>query len=130
MHESMKTKLEVLKDRFETIQQILIDQSDSLDQHKIIEMNKEFVNIKPVVETYQKLLLKQHEYHDAKSLSESSDGDMKELAKEEVSIVEADIQDLEKELKFMLLPVDQDDEKSVFLEIRAGAGGDLSLIHI
>ena len=58
MHESMKTKLEVLKDRFETIQQILIDQSDSLDQHKIIEMNKEFVNIKPVVETYQKLLLK------------------------------------------------------------------------
>ena len=130
MHESMKTKLEVLKDRFETIQQILIDQSDSLDQHKIIEMNKEFVNIKPVVETYQKLLLKQHEYHDAKSLSESSDGDMKELAKEEVSIVEADIQDLEKELKFMLLPVDQDDEKSVFLEIRAGAGGDEAAIFV
>ena len=102
MHESMKTKLEVLKDRFETIQQILIDQSDSLDQHKIIEMNKEFVSIKPVVETYQRLLLKQDEYHGAKSLSESSDGDMKELAKEEVSIVEADIQDLEKDTAWIL----------------------------
>ena len=44
----------------------------------------------------KELLLKQDEYHGAKSLSESSDGDMKELAKEEVSIVEADIQDLEK----------------------------------
>ena len=58
MHESMKTKLEVLKDRFETIQQVLIDQSDSLDQHKIIEMNKEFVSIKPVVETYQRAFTK------------------------------------------------------------------------
>ncbi|WP_099202924.1 peptide chain release factor 1 [Miniphocaeibacter massiliensis] len=95
------------------------------DMNNWQKLVKEHSDLKPIVEKYK-------EYDHAKNileedkvmLSEKIDDDMKELLKEEISNLEEDIVKFEDELKILLLPKDPNDHKNVFLEIRAGAGGD------
>lgn len=121
----MFDKLEDLLQRYEELMLELNDPSIANDQDRFRKLMKEQANLTPIVEAYR-------EYKQCKDtvdeslmiLDEESDEEMRELAKEELNDSKARIEELEKELKILLLPKDPNDDKNVIVEIRAGAGGD------
>jgi peptide chain release factor 1 len=123
----MLDKLQGIEERFEQLGQELLEVGS--DYQHAAEINKERVDLEPIV-------LKAREYRQAmKSLDEArgiieseSDADLLALAKAEVSELGPQIEALEKTIKGMLVPKDPRDDKSVIVEIRAGAGGDEAAI--
>ena len=124
MHESMTLKLEKLQDRLSEIETLLIDSETVKDIENYTLLNKEFADLKPIVEKFQDFNTIIEVIKDANDILQSDDDDLKSLAEDELkdSIEKPDL--LEQELKLMLLPKDSADDGSAFLEIRAGAGGD------
>ena len=124
MHESMTLKLEKLQDRLSEIETLLIDSETVKDIENYTLLNKEFADLKPIVEKFQEFNSIIEVIKDANDILQSDDDDLKSLAEDELkdSIEKPDL--LEQELKLMLLPKDSADDGSAFLEIRAGAGGD------
>ena len=124
MQDSIEAKLIKLSERLSEIEKQLIEESSTLNQDDLISLNKEFSHIQPIVDLYSKYLKVLDENTQAISLSKSDENEIKELAQIEVEETENSMNEILGELKLMLLPVDEDDERSAFLEIRAGAGGD------
>ena len=95
------------------------------DQAKFRRLMKEQADLAPIVEAYKAYKQAKQDVEDSLALlDEESDEEMKELAKEELADAKKRIEELEQELKILLLPKDPNDEKNVIVEIRAGAGGD------
>ena len=88
------------------------------------ELNKERARLEPIVEAYRVLKDKQAELGGNKALLDDKDAELRAMAKEEVARLEPEITALEEQLKVLLLPRDENDDKDVILEIRAGTGGD------
>jgi len=128
MQDSIEAKLIKLSERLSEIEKQLIEESSTLNQDDLISLNKEFSHIQPIVDLYSKYLKVLDENTQAISLSKSDENEIKELAQIEVEETENSMNEILGELKLMLLPVDEDDERSAFLEIRAGAGGDEAAI--
>ena len=124
MQDSIEAKLIKLSERLSEIEKQLIEESSTLNQDDLISLNKEFSHIQPIVDLYSKYLKLLDENTQAISLSKSDENEIKELAQIEIEETENSMNEILGELKLMLLPVDEDDERSAFLEIRAGAGGD------
>lgn len=124
MHDSMLVKLEKLKIRLAEIEALLIDSETIKDMENYTLLNKEFADLKPIVEKFEEYNSIIESIKDANEIIESGDEELKSLAEDELkdSLHKPDI--LEQELKLMLLPKDSADDGSAFLEIRAGAGGD------
>ena len=91
-----------------------------MDEYR--KLNKEYAELTPLVETYQAFNQAQQDKIDAEEML--SDTDMKEFAAEEINAANDKIETLELDLQKLLLPKDQDDDKNVFIEVRAGTGGD------
>jgi len=121
MHDSMLIKLERLKERLEEIQNALVDSNTVKDIDKYTQLNKEFSELKPIVEKFDQYNQTIARHEGASSLLESEDDEMKELAQIELQESQEESESFEKDLKFMLLPKDSADDGSAFLEIRAGA---------
>ena len=124
MHDSMLKKLDQLQNRINEIESLLVDSETVKDIDKYTQLNKEFSELKPIVEKF-------HEYNeviesikDANEIINSDDEDLKILAEDDLKKLSDKPEILEQELKLMLLPKDSADDGSAFLEIRAGAGGD------
>ena len=98
--------------------------SPDLDPQKLSSLNKERVQIEPIVTTVRALADKRRERDDNRSLLDDADADLRQLAKDEIARLDDEIEALDDELKILLLPRDPDDDKDVILEIRAGTGGD------
>ena len=95
------------------------------DQRKFRKLMKEQADLTPIVDAYKQYKQAKQDVDDSLALlDEESDEEMKELAKEELADAKKRIEELEQELKILLLPKDPNDEKNVIVEIRAGAGGD------
>ena len=95
------------------------------DQRKFRKLMKEQADLAPIVDAYKQYKQAKQDVEDSLALlDEESDEEMKELAKEELADAKKRIEELEQELKILLLPKDPNDEKNVIVEIRAGAGGD------
>ena len=95
------------------------------DQRKFRKLMKEQAALAPIVDAYKQYKQAKQDVEDSLALlDEESDEEMKELAKEELADAKKRIEELEQELKILLLPKDPNDEKNVIVEIRAGAGGD------
>ena len=95
------------------------------DQAKFRRLMKEQADLAPIVEAYKAYKQAKQDVEDSLALlDEESDEEMRELAKEELSDAKKRIEELEQELKILLLPKDPNDDKNIILEIRAGAGGD------
>lgn len=119
----MFKKLEAVEKRFHEIEHQLQDPSLSTDDLR--KLSKEHSDLREIVDTYQVYKKTNSDLTEAKAiLSEESDADMREIAKEEIASLEPEIERLETELNFLLLPKDPNDGKNVVLEIRGGAGGD------
>ena len=124
MHDSMKAKLSELQERLAEIQKLLIDSETIKDMDNYTLLNKEFADLKPIVDKFDEYNSVLAAINDANEILESGDEDLKSLAEEELKESLDKPDKLEQELKLMLLPKDSADDGSAFLEIRAGAGGD------
>ena len=124
MHDSMLKKLEQLQDRIKEIETLLVDSETVKDIEKYTLLNKEFSELKPIVEKFEQYEAILNSISEANEIINSGDQDLKSLAEDELKNYQDKPERLEQELKLMLLPKDSADDGSAFLEIRAGAGGD------
>lgn len=121
----MFDKLELLVEKFEELEKKIIDPEIMKDMNVWQKLAKEHSDMKPIVEKYREYSKHKKELEENKEmLKESLDDEMKELVKEEISELEDSIEKEEQDLKILLLPKDPNDEKNVFMEVRAGTGGD------
>ncbi|MFL1404247.1 peptide chain release factor 1 [Marinobacter sp. M1N3S26] len=124
MKASIQARLEQLVDRFEEVSALLSDQGVIADQKQFRELSKEFAEIEPVVHCFQAWRRTLDDLATAEELAREGDADMREMAEEEIDTARARRDELDEELQRLMLPKDPDDGKNVFLEIRAGTGGD------
>ncbi len=121
----MFDRLEDLLIRMEEILSELQEPDVANDQKRFRKLMKEQNDLSPIVEAYKEYKTCKHTIEDSlQMLEEESDEEMRELAKEELNDAKARVEELERELKILLLPKDPNDDKNVIVEIRAGAGGD------
>jgi peptide chain release factor 1 len=118
-------KLEEVKKRYDELTSLLSDPSVIADRQVYQKYAKAHADLSGIVEEYDRYKKVLSEIEGAKEMiSEEKDKDLLALAKEELASLEERQAELEKNLRFMLIPKDPDDEKSVIMEIRAGTGGD------
>ena len=121
----MFDKLEDLLIRFEEILSELNEPTVANDQQRFRKLMKEQSDLTPIVEAYKEYKKAGQDVEDSLAmLEEESDDEMREMLKEELNVAKKRIEELEQELKILLLPKDPNDDKNVIIEIRAGAGGD------
>ena len=121
----MFDKLEDLLIRFEEIMGELNEPTVTNNQARFRKLMKEQSDLTPIVDAYKEYKKSKQDIEDSlMMLEEESDDDMREMLKEELSDSKKRVEELEQELKILLLPKDPNDDKNVIVEIRAGAGGD------
>jgi len=122
MTPSLRRKLEALAERHEEVGRLLAEPSVLSDNKRFRDLSREFSQLDPVVKSLAEHEQAQRDLDSA--LAMRDDPEMRELANEEIPLAEARIAELENELGLLLIPKDPRDEANLFLEIRAGTGGD------
>ncbi|MGD8569177.1 MAG: peptide chain release factor 1 [Gammaproteobacteria bacterium] len=130
MKPSIRSKLETLSDRLEEINALLADPGVISDQNQFRDLSKEHAQISPVVDVFEKYQETLEDIDAAQSMLKDSDPDIREMADTELKDSSAKRDQLELELQKLLLPKDPNDEANIFLEIRAGTGGDEAAIFV
>ena len=121
----MFDRLDDILIHYEELMLELNNPSVAEDQNRFRKLMKEQADLAPLVDTYKEYKqAKQDEQDSLALLEEEKDEEMRELAKEELSDAKKRIEELENQLKILLLPKDPNDDKNIIMEIRAGAGGD------
>lgn len=121
----MFDRLDDMLIHYEELMLMLGDPAVTQDTKRFTRLMKEQADLAPIVEAYKQYKQARQDVEDSLVLlEEENDEEMRELAKEELSDAKKRIEDLEHELKILLLPKDPNDDKNIILEIRAGAGGD------
>jgi peptide chain release factor 1 len=124
MNASIQNKLEALADRLEEINALLADPETIKDQNRFRGLSQEYAQINPVVQCFSQYRNMQEQLKEAQAMLEDDDAEMRELAADEVKQANESISQLENELQILMLPSDPNDDKNIFIEIRAGTGGD------
>ena len=124
MKDSIKAKLENLAERLEEINALMADPDVISDQNQFRALSREYAQVKPVVACFHEYQTATADIEEAQIMLKDDDADMREMAKEELKNASEKQQQLEQQLQILMLPVDPNEGKNVFLEIRAGAGGD------
>lgn len=128
MKDSIVNKLDNLIDRYEELGALLSDSEIISDQDKFRPLSKEYAEVEPVVNCYNDYRQTLDDIEEAQSLLKDGDADMREMAQEELSDAQSRRDEMEAELQKLLLPRDPNDSNNVFLEVRAGTGGDEAAI--
>ncbi len=128
MQPSILHKLEAIKERQHEVSALLADAETIADQDKYRSLSMEYAQLTPVVDSFTAWQRAQLELASAQEMLRDPDPDMQEMAEEELEQAGADIASLELELQKLLLPKDPHDNNNIFLEIRAGTGGDEAAI--
>ncbi|GGE57298.1 MAG TPA: peptide chain release factor 1 [Paenalcaligenes hominis] len=126
MKDTMRDRLEQLSHRLIEVDAMLSEPEIATDMDNFRKLSRERAELEPVVEAFKSYVATEGDLQAAQDMMR--DPDMKEMGEEEYQIAKARIVELEDDLELLLLPKDPDDGRSVFLEIRAGAGGDESAI--
>ena len=130
MLDSIKTRLTEIKDNFSDIQTKLSMPDVINDQKQYASLSKEYSNLKPIVEKFEEYIQCESNISSAEEVLNESDIDLAELAKEEIKENNERISEIEIELKNLLIPVDENDDNNVFVEVRAGTGGDEAALFV
>lgn len=128
MKPSIQHKLENLCERYDEIAALLSDPEVQGNQNKFRSLSQEYAQINPIVDCYKRYQKALDALASAKEMANDSDPELREMAKEEVIEAENQIEALEHELQILLLPKDPNDNRNIFLEVRAGTGGDEAAI--
>src|SRR4249920_595891 len=126
MKASIAAKLAQLSARLEELNQLLSSENVTADLDNYRRLSREHAEISPVVKLYEKHRAAEQEVHDAQTMI--SDPEMKELADAEIREGKQKLVRIEAELQRRLLPRDPNDDRNIFLEVRAGTGGDESAL--
>jgi peptide chain release factor 1 len=118
-------RLEGVKQRFIEVGELLTHPDVLSDMERYIKLNKEYKDLQPIIESYERYKLALTNITSTKELlSTEKDDEMREMAKAELEQLNSAIPGMEEEIKLLLIPVDPEDEKNAVMEIRAGTGGD------
>ena len=128
MKDSIHNKLESLAERLEEINHLLSSPDVIGDQNKFRALSQEHAQLTPVINCFNSYESTMGDFNEAKRMLDDDDKDMQEMAKEEFKEAKEQLEKLEGELQILMLPTDPNDNKNIFLEIRAGAGGDEAAI--
>lgn len=128
MKESIRHKLDNLKDRFDELEALLSDAEIISDQNRFRDLSKEYAEIEEVVQNYDRYSAVGSDLSTAKEMQKDSDPEMRAMADEEFKAANEELEKLELNLQTLLLPKDTKDSCNVFLEVRAGTGGDEAAI--
>ena len=129
LSQSMLAKLAGLNDRYDEVSALLADPEVMGERNKFTALSKEYAELEPVVRCYRDVTkLEENLVESRELLADESDSEMRELEQEDINETTAKIRQLSDELTVLLLPQDPNDHSNVFLEIRAGTGGDEAAI--
>lgn len=121
----MIEKCDKIRERVKELSSLLCDMEVLQDAKKSKELGKELKNLQPIAELYDKYLLLEQNVFDAENLlKEETDADMKAYFEDEILTGKEKKKQMEEELKILMLPKDENDDKNVIMEIRGGAGGE------
>lgn len=124
MKESMLRKLEGLADRYEEVAHLLGEQETMADQNRFRELSKEYAQLEDVVTAFKRYNHIVGDMAIAEEMLKDSDPDIREMAEEDYKANKKQVESVALKLQTLLLPKDPNDDKNIFLEIRAGTGGD------
>lgn len=124
MKDSIKLKLDIMLERHEEISRLLTDSAIIHHQNNFKSLSKEYAYLAELVAAYQAVLDEETSIKNLESLMNGDDAELAELAKEELLIHKTQLVEREENLLWQMIPKDPDDECSVYLEIRAGTGGE------
>ncbi|TNF32814.1 MAG: peptide chain release factor 1 [Gammaproteobacteria bacterium] len=128
MKDSIRLKLENLQERFEEVGALLSEPDVIGNQNKFRELSVEYSQLEPVVKTFAQYRKAKEDLATAEDMLKDSDPELRAMAEDEYASSESRIEELELELQKLLLPKDPHDNSNIFLEIRAGTGGDEAAI--
>lgn len=121
----MLDKLNIVKQRFDEVSDLIIQPDVISDQKRYVKLNKEYKDLKVLVDKREEYIQLTNNLKEAEELlADGSDTEMIEMAKMQLEEAKEAIPKLEEEIKLLLIPKDPEDEKDVVMEIRAGTGGD------
>ena len=121
----MIDRLAIVKQRFDEVSDLIIQPDIIADQKRYVALNREYKDLSALMEkrtAYLNLTQRQQEAEEI--ISDGSDPEMTDMAKEELEEVKSKLPELEETIRFMLIPKDPDDAKNIVMELRAGTGGD------
>jgi peptide chain release factor 1 len=128
MKKSLEQKLEQLLERFQEVSRLLSEPSIIADQSQFKALSKEYAQLEPIAQCFEQYTNARKNYITLEELIASDDKEMAEMAEEELSEAKTEIASLEESLQWHLVPKDPDDERNIYLEVRAGTGGDEAAI--
>ena len=130
MKDSIRNKLETTRDRFEEISGLLADPDVIGDQNQFRDLSKEYARLEPIVGLFTKYESMSADIAAAEEMASDSDDEIKQMGREELATLGDSHAALQLELQKALIPPDPHDNSNIFLEIRAGTGGDEAAIFV
>ena len=128
MKASIRERLSQVSERYEEIGLLLSDPSVFSDQNRFRDLSKEYSQLEPVVEAWKQWQETRDGIDEARQMMEENDPELREMAADELEAGQQRIETLEQGIQVLLLPRDPNDDNNIFLEIRAGTGGDEAAI--
>ena len=126
---TLLSKLEHLVVRFEEVGTLISDPNVISDMKRYVKLNKEYSDLQKIIDARNEYKNAYESIEEAKNILDSeSDSELRQLANEELSLYSNRLPELEEKIKFLLIPVDPEDDKNVIMEIRGGTGGDEAAI--
>ena len=121
----MLEKLQIVKNRFDEVSDLIIQPDIISDQKQYVQLNKEYKDLNALMKKRDLYIMATNHIEEADEiLADGSDADMVEMAKMQLDEAKSNISILEEEIKYMLIPRDPEDAKNAVMEIKAGTGGD------
>ncbi|MDP3705923.1 MAG: peptide chain release factor 1 [Legionellaceae bacterium] len=128
MKKSLELKLEQMLERFQEIARLLSEASIISDQNQFKALSKEYAQLEPVATCYEHYLQAFANANSLNDLIEGDDQELADMAADEIEAAKAEVLELDEALQYHLIPKDPDDERNIYLEVRAGTGGDEAAI--
>lgn len=128
MKKSLEFKLQQMLERFQEVSRLLSEASVIADQNQFKSLSKEYAQLTPVATCYENYLKAQEDVSSLQEMLEGSDAEIAAMAADELDAAKNQIEALDEELQWHLIPKDPDDERNIYLEVRAGTGGDEAAI--
>lgn len=125
---TLQAKLDDLSERHEEIAALLADAETVADRDRYTALSKEYAELEPVIATFNKVRDFEQELEDSQALLTDDDPDLREMAQDDVQRLQGSLDESHSHLQMLLLPKDPNDAANVFLEVRAGTGGDEAAI--
>lgn len=128
MKKSLELKLQQLHERFQEVGRLLSEASVISDQNQFRSLSKEYAQLEPIASCYDTYLQAQENLQSLEEFAAGEDEDLASMAADELQSAKAQVEKLDEELQYHLIPKDPDDECNIYLEVRAGTGGDEAAI--